>query len=484
MNLSDANGKLLRTFEQPYAFLLENQWQVSLPKVLEATPGAAPQELILYFYDMVPFQSSFRDPESRIPRQDVERYIQTELIPAMVKAFRVQTDVWDMPWYEEWSNSRSEEAPKTLSVALNEYGTWFHGAAPSLGHAMISIRVDGSFGEYDSLTDGIMSVFHHELFHNQQRNISLHFGAKGNISGEDRAWELFSEGTAVLASLVGQPSVQMASSTLPRSYLKRANAFIGSDGIFPGGLNMSYTEIPYHTALYWRYLYEQCGGITDGQENPAAGMQIIRQVLETMYSGEIADINSSTSAVQVLPRILDVALYRTPTCPFHSYEESLVHFMRAIYQLRRADGRCLGGSSSECGFFDPNRLYSIPGEESYTIFMDGRTNINGSIRSSFGVDLVRLSAGPDLEGKSLRIVFKSVSNPDFTYNVELWDQSQTRASAGRPRVSKQTSPATPVIVVDKLDMEDLPNLALVITRTDTNEDVHQPGEYVIQVIVQ
>ena len=116
--------------------------------------------------------------------------------------------------------------------------------------------------------------------------------------------------------------------------------------------------------------------------------------------------------------------------------------------------------------------------------MDGRTNINGSIRSSFGVDLVRLAPGPDLEGKSLKILFKSVSNPDFTYNVELWDQPETRASAVEPSVSKQTSPATPVIVVDKLDMEDLSNLALVIMRTDTNEDAHQPGEYIIQVIVQ
>jgi hypothetical protein len=146
-----------------------------------------------------------------------------------------------------------------------------------------------------------MSVFHHELFHNQQRNISLHFGSKGNIAGKDGAWELFSEGTAVLASLVGQPSVQMASSPMPRSYLKRANAFIGSDGVFPGGLNMSYTEIPYHTALYWRFLYEQCGGIKDGREDPAAGMQIIRKILETLYSGEMVDINSSTSAVQKLP---------------------------------------------------------------------------------------------------------------------------------------------------------------------------------------
>ena len=132
LNLWDAKGNLLRTIEQPYAFLLENQWRTPLPKVREATSGAAPQELVLYFYDMIPFQSSFRDPETRIPRQDVERYIQTELLPAMVEAFRVQTDVWDMPWYEEWTNSRSEEAPKTLSVALNEYGTWFHGAAPRL----------------------------------------------------------------------------------------------------------------------------------------------------------------------------------------------------------------------------------------------------------------------------------------------------------------------------------------------------------------
>jgi hypothetical protein len=153
--------------------------------------------------------------------------------------------------------------------------------------------------------------------------------------------------------------------------------------------------------------------------------------------------------------------------------------------LRRADGRCTGiEPSSACGFFDPKNVYSIPGEESYTIVTDGRTNINGSIRSSFGMDLVRLSAGPDLEGKSLKIVFKSASNPDFTYNIELWDQPENRPSAGGPQVSKQTSPATPVIEVGKLDVEDLSNLVLVITRTDTNEDIHQPGEYIIQVSVQ
>jgi hypothetical protein len=481
----DAEGKLLRAIEQSYAFLLENQVRVPLPKVLEAAPGAAPRQLVVYFCDMIPFQSSFRDPETRIPRKDVEQYVQAELIPAMVEAFRVQTDVWNLPWYTEWKNFRSEEDPKTLSVALDEYGTWFHGAAPSLGHAMISIRVDGSFGEYDSITEGIMSVFHHELFHNQQRNISQHFGAKGNISGKDGAWEIFSEGTAVLASLVGQPAIQMAASALPRSYLKRANAFIGAEGVFPGGLNLSYTRMPYQTALYWRYLYEQCGGIQYGVEDPAAGMQVIRHVLETLYSGQIVDINSSTATVANFPKILDVALYRTSSCPFHNYEESLVRFTRAIYELRHSDGRCKDSiASPACGFFDPNKLYSAPNEENHTIVVAGRTNINGSIRSSFGVDLVKLSAGSELDGKSIRILFKNAAGTDYNYNVELWAHQEHRIDDHQPIVSKQTQPGVPVIEVDKLDLENFQSLDLVITRLDTNEDVNQPGQYTIEVIVR
>jgi hypothetical protein len=173
-----------------------------------------------------------------------------------------------------------------------------------------------------------------------------------------------------------------------------------------------------------------------------------------------------------------VALYKTDTCPFHSYKESLTHFTRAIYQLRQTDGRCSSNTpSARCGFFDPKRLYSTPGEESYTIAMNGKTNINGNIRSSFGVDLIKLSAAPTLEGKSVKILFKSASNPDHTYNVELWGGSD------KPIASIQTGPATPVMEVANLDVEALSHMDLVITRTDTNEDVLQPGQYAIQVIV-
>jgi hypothetical protein len=117
----------------------------------------------------------------------VEHYIQTELIPEMVSAIRTQADTWGFPWYEEWANYRQGEGPKTLSVALTNGDTWFHGLAPSRGHAEISIRVEGAMAEYESLTDGIMSTFQHELFHNQQRNISLHFGGHDDMMVDD-AW--------------------------------------------------------------------------------------------------------------------------------------------------------------------------------------------------------------------------------------------------------------------------------------------------------
>jgi hypothetical protein len=130
--VSDPQGNQLKSYMGDYAFLLENQWRVPLPDVLENTPGAAPDELLIYYYNMVPFQTDFRYPDTQIPRQEVDKYIQTELIPQMVKAFETQSNLWDLPWYGEWSNYRADEDPKTLSVALGGYRTWFHGSAPSL----------------------------------------------------------------------------------------------------------------------------------------------------------------------------------------------------------------------------------------------------------------------------------------------------------------------------------------------------------------
>ena len=493
ITLLDSLGNILQEISEEYAFLMENQWRVPLHKVLEASPNAAPNELLIYYYDMIPFQADLRDPDTQIPRQDVGRYIQTELIPAMVDAFETQTNLWEFPWYKEWSNYRTNEDPKTLSVALGEYGTWFHGSAPSIGHALISIRVNGSFREYSNITDGIMSTFHHELFHNQQRNISLHLGNKGNIAGKDEAWKLFTEGTATLASLVGQPAVQFEPATRMGTYLKRANAFIGSDGHFIGDLNRSYQKVPYNFAIYWRFLYESCGGIKNGMEDPATGMQVIRHTLETLYKGEVVNVSSSTDVTEALPRILDIALKATPSCTFRTYDESLIHFARAIYLLRLGDGRCSTPNDSiYCGLYDPYKLYQTPHAEDYLIQADSTTQINGSISTSYGIDLIELELDRSTEGKTLKLIFKNISDPENEFNVELWKiktlQSESApetclAQTDEPK-STRTENGYLTMEIANLSVNDFNGLGLIITRMDSYEDTEASGRYLIQLLVE
>ena len=489
VQITDTKGNVLKEFSDDYAFLMENQWRVPLPDVLEATPGAAPKELVIYYYDMIPFQTDLRDPFTQIARLDVERYIQAELVPAMVAAFITQTNEWGLPWYEEWSNARPDEDPKALSVALVEHGIWYHGTAPSLGHAMISIRVDGSFGEYSDLTDGIMSVFHHELFHNQQRNISFHFGSNGNISGQEEAWKVFSEGTAVLASSVGQPRVQFEPTAGMRSYLKRANAFIGSDGVFGGGLNKSYTELPYQTSLYWRFLYENCGGLNNGFENPAAGMLVVRNVLETLYKGETVNINQSADVASALPHILDKALQDTPACAFQTYEASLVEFARAIYRLRLEDGRCLTyGFPAGCGFHDPNNLYTAPHADVFSPG-EGPMLINGSISSSYGIDLLELALDPSADGKSIKIILRGTSTAQDVFHVDVqgirFEESETGierlSSPAGMLASARSENGQLVIEIPSLDLAIYNRLALTIVRLDPYENRNDSGHYALQV---
>ena len=491
--ISDTRGNRLHTYVQDYAFLMENQWRVPLPDVLEATPGAAPDELLVYYYDMIPFQSDLRDPDTRIPRQEVDPYIQTELLPAMVEAFQVQSNVWEFPWYAEWRNFRREEAPKTLSVALGEQSIWFHGRPASLGHSMISIRVDGMAGEYDSLTDGIMSVFYHELFHNHQRNLSLHYGKHAAIAGKDEAWMMFTEGTAVLASSVGQPAVQFAATALPRSYLKRANAFIGSENSISSGLNKDYKEIPYHTAIYWRFLYENCGGITATGEAPATGMKVIRQILETLYKGEIVDINSSTNVALAFPQILDAALQSTPSCNFQTYEESLTHFARAIYMLRLENGRCRNlVDLSTCGFIDPAYVYSTPQADLYVVNAEQPMEINDSIPSSYGIDLKELTFNSSIEGKTLKLIFTSHAHSNPVFHVEVWKTRSVSESNGMQRqsdemvqpISRSIENGSLILEFENIDNKEFDGLGLIVTRTDTAEDIETNGAYSIWLFTE
>lgn len=309
---------------------MEDQWIAPLPPVQEESAGAAPDELVVYYLDMGSLKRTPNDPATRLPREEVTAYAGTELVPRMAEAFRLQTDEWEFPWYQAWTSYRSEDAER-LSVALADGQTWFHGQAPGAGHSGISINVTGGNNMgYDLLTDGLMSTFHHELFHNIQRNIHLHSGRDGRVDGAGKSWQFFSEGTAVLAASIGQPQAQLTQSLRARNYMFYANSFVQrGGGRFPE-LNTSYRDMdPYKAAIYWRFLYEQCGG-----------MQVIRRTLTVLYSGDVVDIGSSTDLVGGLPEIMDRAL-ASSSCPFQTHSESLIAFARAIYGLQLEGGRCV-----------------------------------------------------------------------------------------------------------------------------------------------
>ncbi len=98
-------------------------------------------------------------------------------------------------------------------------------------------------------------------------------------------------------------------------------------------------------------------------------MNLIQVALEVLYSkvsvdaAPQSDDASSTGLVGQLPIIMDAVLSgpEAASCPFRTYDDSLVHFARAIYGLRLDGGRCTApGVPAGCGFYDPNDLYNAP----------------------------------------------------------------------------------------------------------------------------
>ncbi|MGD8599482.1 MAG: hypothetical protein PVJ26_20890 [Anaerolineae bacterium] len=476
-------------FSQDYAFLMESQWIVPLPEVREASPGAAPEELIIYYCDMFPFRRDVRDASTWLSREKVSGYIHSELIPGMIEAYRVQTDDWGFPWYPEWTGHRPGKDEERLSVALADGQTWFHGKAPGQGNSAISINVSRGKVEYDTLVAGLLSTFHHELFHNHQRNIYQHLGGSGQVGGAGGAWEFITEGMAVLASSVGQPDVQFSRSWGSRAYALNAKGFLGREGISQGGLNESYAEMNgYHGAAYWRFLYEQCGGMRDGIENPAPGMALIRKVLLTLYAGDVVDIVVSADVVRGMPAVLDEAL-RGSSCPFETYQESLLAFARAIYALRLDEGRCRApGSPAGCGFYDPQDLYHNPpagtityqGEE--IVYSAAEQPYPTGIPSSFGIDLIEVKLEAATPGKALTIEIHGAPGSGAVLNVQLWKPaSQPLASEAVPQgiVQRREPDGAPVHIIPAIDAAGQDRLGLIITRVDARERLDPKGTYTI-----
>ena len=94
---------------------MENQWAVPLPEVQETSEGEAPDELIVYACDIFPYRKDDKDITTWLPREDVSRYVQTELVRRMIEVFRLQTDDWAFPWHDALTSLHSwEDAEQEL----------------------------------------------------------------------------------------------------------------------------------------------------------------------------------------------------------------------------------------------------------------------------------------------------------------------------------------------------------------------------------
>jgi hypothetical protein len=220
-------------------------------------------------------------------------------------------------------------------------------------------------------------------------------------------------------------------------------------------------------------------------------MEVIRHALEVLYKGEIVQIGSSTNVVIAFPLILDRALQATPSCAFHSYEESLIHFARAIYLLRLEDRTSHGVIGlSNCGFLDPHHLYHAPPAETFLVNGEMAAEISGSIPSSYGIDLIDVALTTSMRGKNLTIIFADPTYSDPEFHVEVW---KTRTIVGENGFqAAQMVEQVPLTVhnrrlileVENIGLSSFDGLGIIVTRTDPYEDVETTGAYSIQLLAE
>jgi hypothetical protein len=193
----------------------------------------------------------------------------------------------------------------------------------------------------------------------------------------------------------------------------------------------------------------------------------------------------STDVVGGLPRVLDRALAGADACPFHSYEESLVHFARALYALRLDGGRCSEpGTPAGCGLHDPNGLYREPEARTFT-YVGEEVVMEEALPNSFAVDFIEVHLDPVTDGRSLTLELWGGPGAVAAFSVQVWRLSQPGPDA-QPRAvappdvlssvrgDRRLSYTIPVVDTSHVD-----RLAVIVTRVDDNESTDTAGGYTI-----
>jgi PKD repeat protein len=458
-----------------YAFLMENEYEVDLGTDQDGTAFTGR----VYHCDMFPIGGG--DPSSWLPRQDADDHVQNWLLPAMHSTFQMEVNDWGWgPLHEDWDDD------DVLELFYGNGQDWYHRRSGQRFHPgddiAISLIANTARGAFHTFRDQRSSTLVHEMFHAMQRNAALTAGG----GHPDAYWDLVLEGQARMAESLAWPALPP---TTNPDYLGAANFFIAHY------LNASYAYIngnyheppdahpdePYNAAIYWRFLFEQAGGLQD----PAAGMQILSEAYKAMHT---CSCGQEPGIVAYFAEVMDRALGANGCVPFASFRESLDAFAQGVYGLSVAGGRC-STRAGGCGFsfYDPASMYRASTNVTLLPQYSGKVVwSSGQITPSYGIDFLEAPLDSSVNGEVVEVLLESDPQSAARFDLQVWPLKDTGAA-------QPASAAEPVLVARRTVEGELlhftwpittalsDRLGLIVTRVDADEVDDPNGVYTITI---
>jgi hypothetical protein len=473
LRVKDGTGKTLWENPNRPAFALLDTWDVTF----------GDYDVRLTYATLFPFSRGPDDLDNRLSPEVVTDFVERQFVPIIRDTWRTQVEEWGFgqPFHPDWDADKVVEVfvtahPFALFGGTGTYSRPMGADGQPLPDRRIWWRSSmANFASYDRLENAYKAAFAHEFFHLMQWNVRL---------SSDRPhsyWlNVFVEAQAALAASVQYPEIELAKNRAnPRynEYGRAANRFLTEQ------LNVSYKELEaddanrYDAVLYWRFLYEQYGG-----------MAVVRVALEEMGN------TRGSSIVGGMAGALDRAFAHLDG-PFRSFEESLIAFARANYALRLENGRCIEIDLGSCGgrYQDPNEVYTEPALDAVLDYggvgtADGSGIIHdGVIPSSYGMDFVDVRLDPTLQGQPLTIKVHGMGDT-ARFNVQIWQLGpgvvKPRAITPQPESVPRNEDGVHVYLIPQLDTTTVNRLALIITRLDPDETAEPAGSYSIALFTR
>lgn len=438
---------------------------------------------------LFPFVQDKTDLQARLPPDGVTDFIADRFIPLILDTWHTQFYGWGFgPIHPGWDTDKMVEIFITTPPFALFDGTGIYtvsryaDGSPYPERRLWWFSSSPAYDVYDSLETGYRALFSHEFFHMVQWNSLLSAGCSTDM------WNnMFIEAQGKFVPSVQYPEFEILGEHVAgvnSEYQSAARHFLAHS------LNASYGDLEadrsdrYDWALYWRFLYEQFGG-----------MGIVRASLEEMACRYDPDIEAT------LPAVMDAAMARL-NGPFATFEESLIAFAEANYALRLENGHCTARNPDECEnkYYDPNHTYKSPPLENEMFYSGSPLTYGGTIPAGFGMDFVEISLDHDLTDQPLRLTFQG----EGRFSVQIWELGggsganthalalasgtsskieQSRALTLHPSPIEKNDEGLYVEWIPNLDPLTYDRLALIIVRLDADKSTASPGKYTIRLDV-